>query len=95
MTDIKFGLRSLRAGLLAFNKGDRVIVRTTNGGEITSTLWCDYYRTYDCIIEGGDVVIPAYRIKSVDAAPIPVVVDISTETAYGSTFQLSRPVRCF
>ena len=95
MSDDRFSRRVREAGYLAFKKGDRVIVRTTNGGEIISTLWCDYYRTYDCIIEDGDVVISAGRIKSVDAAPIPVMVDISTETAYGSTFQLSRPVRCF
>ena len=78
---------------LLFKKGDLVTIKTTNGGEITTKLWCNHYSTYDAVIETGDV-IPCYRIKSIEAA-VALPVDISTITEYGLEQKLSNQIRCF
>jgi len=49
-------------------KGTRVLIKTTNGGELTTTLVEDYRPTYDLVIGDGEhtVLIGRERIKSVD-----------------------------
>jgi hypothetical protein len=50
-------------------KGTSVRVRTTNGGEMVAKLLENYRPTYDVVIEviNGYVIVPAWRIKSIEA----------------------------
>jgi hypothetical protein len=51
-------------------KGKMISVYTTNGGFITGLLLETYRPTFSVVISrnGGYIVIPAWRIKSVEAA---------------------------
>lgn len=53
------------------NKGTRVTLRTTNGGEIVVTLIHDYKPSYPATVQradGGYFTVMADRIKSVELA---------------------------
>lgn len=49
-------------------KGTKVLVRTTNGGELVAQLALNYRPTYDAVLElnGRTVVISPWRLKSID-----------------------------
>ena len=53
-----------------YNKGIKVLVRTTNGGELIASLLETYRPTYDAVlaIHGSYTIIAAHRLKSIEAA---------------------------
>jgi hypothetical protein len=55
---------------MEMTKGTTVKVQTTNGGELTAPLYSNYRQTYEIVLTlpYGEVVIPPWRVKSVEAA---------------------------
>jgi hypothetical protein len=54
-------------GKLIIPKGTTIRVQTVNGGDLFGVLEANHYPTYDAHLVGG-IIIPSYRIQSVDIA---------------------------
>lgn len=51
-------------GKQIIQKGAKVLIKTTNGGETIAVLSHNYYPTYDVSLVGG-AVIPSFRTTTV------------------------------
>jgi hypothetical protein len=57
-------------GCPMISKGTLVRVQTTNGGDVIAELLENHRPTYDVVIDlSGPVIIPAFRITSVEPIP--------------------------